>query len=95
MFLSAVVPLHRHVSFLLPVQLWGGWLRAWNAFAQPAFKDDLLARVEQDVVISHYNLKTSIVDFGEHRAAGWIERALARPQPPHRFCVFFAEQGTR
>jgi CRISPR-associated endoribonuclease Cas6 len=67
--------IHRNVLFPLPAQMWGGWLRAWNAFAQPAFEDDLIARVEQDVTISRYALKTEVVDFGEHRAAGWVGRA--------------------
>ncbi|MBM3130369.1 MAG: CRISPR system precrRNA processing endoribonuclease RAMP protein Cas6 [Chloroflexi bacterium] len=67
--------IHRNILFPLPAQLWGGWLRAWNAHAQPAFEDDLIARVEQDVAISHYDLKTALVDFGEHRAAGWVGRA--------------------
>ena len=67
--------IHRNILFPLPVQLWGGWLRAWNAFAQPAFEEDLIARVEQDVAISNYALKTQVVDFGEYRAAGWIGRA--------------------
>lgn len=67
--------IHRNILFPMPAQLWGGWLRAWNAFAQPAFEDDLIARVEQDVALSNYALKTQVVDFGEHRAAGWIGRA--------------------
>jgi len=67
--------IHRNVLFPIPAQLWGGWLRAWNAHAQPAFEDDLIARVEQDVAISHYHLKTTLVDFGEHRSAGWLGRA--------------------
>ncbi|MEW5719717.1 MAG: CRISPR system precrRNA processing endoribonuclease RAMP protein Cas6, partial [Chloroflexota bacterium] len=67
--------IHRNILFPLPAQLWGGWLRAWNAFAQPAFEDDLIARVEQDVALSRYALKTDVVDFGEFRAAGWLGRA--------------------
>ncbi len=67
--------IHRNILFPLPAQLWGGWLRAWNAFAQPAFEDDLIARVEQDVALSNYALKTQVVDFGEYRAAGWVGRA--------------------
>jgi CRISPR-associated endoribonuclease Cas6 len=67
--------IHRNILFPLPAQMWGGWLRAWNAFAQPAFEDDLIARVEQEVALSRYTLKTQIVDFGEFRAAGWVGRA--------------------
>lgn len=67
--------IHRNVLFPMPVQLWGGWLRAWNAYAQPAFEEDLIARVAQDVVLSRYHLKTTIVDFGTHRTAGWVGRA--------------------
>jgi CRISPR-associated endoribonuclease Cas6 len=67
--------IHRNILFPMSAQLWGGWLRAWNACAQPAFEDDLLARVEQDVAISNYALKTQVVDFGEYRAAGWVGRA--------------------
>ena len=67
--------IHRNILFPLPAQLWGGWLRAWNAYAQPAFEDDLIARVEQDVALSRYALKTQVVDFGEFRAAGWVGHA--------------------
>ncbi len=38
--------IHRNVLVPQPAQLWGGWLRAWNAHAQPAFEEDLIARVE-------------------------------------------------
>ncbi len=64
--------IHRNILFPIPAQLWGGWLRAWNAYAHPAFEDDLIARVEQDVAISRYNLKTMIVNLGEYRTAGWL-----------------------
>ena len=67
--------IHRNIVFPIPAQLWGGWLRAWNAHAQPAFEDDLLAQVEANVALSRYTLQTEIADFGEHRAAGWIGRA--------------------
>lgn len=67
--------IHRNVLFPIPAQLWGGWLRAWNAFAQPTFEDDLVARVALDVVLSRYHLKTAMVDFGAHRTAGWVGRA--------------------
>lgn len=67
--------IHRNILFPQPAALWGGWLRAWNAHAQPAFEDDLIAQVETHVVLSRYELKTQVVDYGEHRAAGWIGRA--------------------
>ncbi|MBI5302959.1 MAG: CRISPR system precrRNA processing endoribonuclease RAMP protein Cas6 [Chloroflexi bacterium] len=67
--------IHRNILFPQPAQLWGGWLRAWNAYAQPAFEDDLIMQVEQNVALSQYALKTEVVDFGEFRQAGWVGRA--------------------
>ena len=66
--------IHRNILFPQPAALWGGWLRAWNAVAQPTFEEDLIARVEADVAISRYALKTEVVDFGEYREAGWKGR---------------------
>jgi len=67
--------IHRNIVFPMPMQLWGGWLRAWNTYAHPAFEADLIAQVEQHVALSQYALKTGMVDFGEFRTAGWIGRA--------------------
>ncbi|MBI4788042.1 MAG: CRISPR system precrRNA processing endoribonuclease RAMP protein Cas6 [Chloroflexi bacterium] len=64
--------IHRNMLFPQPAALWGGWLRAWNAVAQPTFEEDLIARVEADVAISRYTLRTEVVDFGEYREAGWV-----------------------
>lgn len=67
--------IHRNVLFPQPAQLWGGWLRAWNAYAQPAFEEDLIPRVESDVAVSNYTLQTEVVDFGDFRERGWGGRA--------------------
>lgn len=79
--------IHRNVLFPQPAPLWGGWLRAWNAYAQPAFEDDLIARVEADVAISRYALRTQVVDFGEFREAGYVGEC--------GFTIFSAETALR
>jgi len=67
--------IHRNILFPHPAQMWGGWLRAWNAYAQPAFEEDLIAQVEAQVALSQYTLKTEVVNFGEFRQAGWVGHA--------------------
>jgi CRISPR-associated endoribonuclease Cas6 len=67
--------IHRTILFPHAVQLWGGWLRAWNTSAQPAFEDDLIAQIEQNVALSRYELKTEVADFGAFREAGWVGHA--------------------
>jgi len=67
--------IHRNILFPQSAQVWGGWLRAWNAYAQPAWEDDLIAQIEAHVALSQYTLKTERLDYGEFTQAGWVGRA--------------------
>lgn len=52
----------------------GGYLRVWNAHCQPAFDPALSDLVEEEVLVSRYDLQTHVVNYGEYQLPGWMGR---------------------
>jgi CRISPR-associated endoribonuclease Cas6 len=62
-----------NLLFPLPVSVFGGYLRRWQAFSPVALEaDDLLDFVAKAVVAERYELATRIVSYGEHQFNGCV-----------------------
>jgi len=71
---TAVRRIRRNVVVPLPEAIFGGYLRAWNAYCAPVFDRDLLDLVGADVAITRYELRTTVVRLGQAREIGCVGR---------------------
>lgn len=57
--------------FPLPQNVFGSYYRTWHEVADVALADDLLAFVEESVIVSRYDLHTDIIDAGRYTLIGF------------------------
>ena len=78
------------LPFPLPVLVFGGLLRLWNAFGPQPLPEELRAFARDCVVVSRYRLRTERVDFGSGRrgrVGGFVGRC--------RFAIRFKDVAWR
>ena len=78
------------LPFPLPVLIFGGLLRLWNAFGPQPLPEELRAFARDCVVVSRYRLRTERVDFGSGRrgrVGGFVGRC--------RFAIRFKDVAWR
>lgn len=71
---TAIRQIDRHVLLPWAGGVIGGYLRAWNTHCQPAFDPALADLVENEVLVSRYDLRTHVVNYGEYQLPGWMGR---------------------
>lgn len=69
---TTVRQIKRNILLPWPAGVMGGYLRAWNAHCQPAFDRELVELVENEVLVSKYDLKTYIANYGDYQLPGWM-----------------------
>lgn len=69
---TTIRQIKRNILLPWPAGILGGYLRSWNAHCQPSFDHELVDLVENEVLVSRYDLKTYIANYGDYQLPGWM-----------------------
>lgn len=92
---TTIRQIKRNILLPWPTGVLGGYLRSWNAYCQPAFDRELVDLIENEVLVSKYDLKTYIANYGEYQLPGWMGNCsyviFHRETPVHRVINLLAD----